>query len=97
MQHGSVALSLWERVPVRIQVYFQFITESRPSACTGIEDGVTDLLLPSKGDLVAHTDVGGKQFSGRVTERMFTYEMPAGIDVDGTVTVTLFLDRSQQH
>jgi len=82
---------------MRIQVYFQFITESQPSAFTGIEDGVTDLLLPSKGDLVTHRDVTGRAFTGVVSERKFSYDIPEGADVNGSVTVTLFLDRPRAH
>ena len=96
MQQGSVALSPRERA-MRIQVYFQFITESEPSAWTGIEGGATDLLLPSKGDLVTHRDVNGKLFSGIVAERNFSYDIPDGENVNGSVTVTLFLDRPREH
>jgi hypothetical protein len=82
---------------MRIQVFFQFIRESSPSACTGIDDGATDLLLPSKGDLVTHRDVTGKSFSGIVAERKFSYDIPDGLDVGGTITVTLFLNRLRSH
>lgn len=97
MQHGSVALSPREPAPMRIQVIFQFITEANPSACTGIEDGVTDLLLPSRGDLVSHRDANGKSFSGTVTERTFSYDIAEGEDVNGMVSVTLFLERPRAH
>ena len=82
---------------MRIQVLFQFIHESSPSACTGIEDGATDLLLPSKGDLVTHRDMTGKSFSGVVAERTFSYDMAEGADVNGMVSVTLFLERPRTH
>jgi hypothetical protein len=82
---------------MRIEVFFQFITETHPSAFTGIEDGVTDLILPSKGDLVTHRDVTGRSFSGIVSERRFSYDIPEGLDVSGIVTITLFLDRPRAH
>ena len=62
---------------------------------TGVEGDVTDFILPSVGDMVSHQDVNGKPCIGRVTERMFSYAIPNGIEVDGTVTVYLHLDRTQ--
>ena len=80
-----------------IELVFQFTTESRPSAFTGVEDDVVDLILPSIGDLVTHRDVAWKPFSGRVADRTFSYAMPAGEDVNGAITITLFLNRPLQH
>lgn len=82
---------------MRIQVFFQFIRERSPSACTGVEDGATDLLLPSRGDLVTHRDADGRSFSGIVAERKFSYDIPQGADVNGTVSVTLYLEHQRAH
>jgi hypothetical protein len=77
---------------MRIVVLFQFNHESVPAAVTGIEGDVADILLPAVGDLVRHTD-SGSPFQGRVTARMFEYDLPVGEDLDGKVSVTLCLDR----
>ena len=82
---------------LRILVRFQMNNEAEVCAVIGVEGEVTDFILPSVGDIVSHRDVDGKPCVGRVTERMFTYAMPNGIEVDGTVIVTLLLDRSQVH
>lgn len=78
---------------MRIQVFFQFMDQKRASACTGVEDGATDLLMPQKGDLVTHKDVMGNPFCGRVTERTFAYDLPRGEEVQGTISITLLLER----
>ncbi len=78
---------------MRITVLFQFNHESEPAAVTGIEGEVTDIIMPDVGDLIAHSD-SGSPFRGKVTERRFKYTMPLGEDVDGSVEVTLCLDRT---
>ena len=82
---------------LRIIVEFQLNNEPDACAVTGVEGEVLDLLLPSVGDIVSHRDVDGKPCIGRVTERMFSYHVPNGIEVDGTISVTLYLDRTQVH
>jgi hypothetical protein len=82
---------------LRIIVHFQLNNEPDACAVTGIEGDVTDFILPSVGDMVSHRDVDGKPCIGRVTERMYTYAVPNGIEVDGTVTVLLSLDRAPVH
>lgn len=78
---------------MHIVVLFQFNHESEPSAATGIEGDVTDIILPAVGDVVEHSD-SGHPFTGKVTERKFKYAMPTGEDVGGSVIVTLCLDRT---
>ncbi|MBE7158424.1 MAG: hypothetical protein INR62_08330 [Rhodospirillales bacterium] len=78
---------------MRIQVVFHFKSESAPAAVTGVEDHVTDLLLPSPGDTVTHQGMDGKPFTGRVAERNFCYDLLPGPDTSGEVTVTLLLER----
>lgn len=78
---------------MRIVLLFQFNHENSPAAATGIEGEVTDILLPAVGDFVRHSD-SGHPFQGLVTERQFTYDMPTGDDIEGTVSVTLCLDRT---
>jgi hypothetical protein len=62
-----------------------------------IVGNVQDMLLPCVGDKVTHRDDDGKPFEGKLTDRIFAYESPAGIDVDGKVTVTLWMDRTVVH
>ena len=82
---------------MHIIVLFQFNHEDKPAAVTGIEGDVTDILLPIVGDLVRHNDSAGVPFEGKVTDRIFSYELPAGNAVDGAISVTLCLDRSLVH
>lgn len=77
---------------MHIVIFFQFNNEALPIATTGVAGEVCDLLLPSVGDLVQHSDAGGKPFQGKVTDRIFTYNLPAGDAIDGMVSVTLRLD-----
>lgn len=82
-----------------LRIYVQFQMNDEPNACavTGVEGDVTDFILPCVGDRVSHRDVAGKPCIGRVTERMFDYAVPNGIEVDGSVTVVLSLDRSRSQ
>lgn len=57
---------------------FRFNHEESPVAVTGVEGEVVDLLLPSVGDLVFHRDVNGRPFTGKVTERLFEYDLRDG-------------------
>lgn len=82
---------------MRITVLFQFIEDSKPLAITGVEDHVTDLLLPLVGDMVTHVSSKGEPFTGTVSKRLFTYNLPMGADVKGDVTVTLFMERIALH
>ena len=82
---------------MRIFVHFQMNHETEACAITGVEGDVTDFILPNVGDMVSHRDLDGKPCLGRVTERMFTYTVPNGVEIDGTVTVMLSMDRSQLH
>lgn len=77
---------------MRISVEFLFNHEAKPSAVSGVEGEVTDFILPSVGDLVRHSD-SGAPFIGKVTERIFSYNLPEGSNIDGSVRVTLSLDR----
>lgn len=82
---------------MRIQLVFHFKNELKPIAITGVEDHVTDLLLPSPGDTVTHQGFDGKPFTGRVADRTFCYDILPGPDTSGEVTVTLLLDRVVVH
>ncbi len=76
-----------------ICVLFHFSDEQAASAATGVEGEVTDMILPCVGDLVRHADSGGTPVLGRVTERVYVYDLPNGINVDGSVTVTIMLQK----
>jgi hypothetical protein len=78
-------------------VLFHLNGEPGPSAVTGVQGEVTDILLPSVGDVVSHRDGEGAPFTGRVTERVFNYDLSDGHGVIGAVSVTLFLDRLLVH
>ncbi len=82
---------------MRIYVHFQMNHESEACAVSSVQGEVTDVILPCVGDTVSNYDVDGTPCLGRVTERVFQYMMPNGMEVDGSVTVVLFLDRSQVH
>lgn len=81
---------------MRIVVLFQFNHEKVPAAVTGIEGEIADILLPCVGDTVQHSD-SGHPFEGQVTKRLFQYDLPVGEEIEGTVTVTLCLDRTVVH
>ena len=82
---------------MHIFVLFNLNGEPGPAAVTGVEGQVTDLLLPFPGDVVHHRAADGRFFTGKVTHRMFSYELPDGQAIDGAVSVTLFLDRLPLH
>lgn len=82
---------------MRIIVHFSINNEPNACAVTGVEGDVTDFILPCVGDMVSHRDVSGKPCIGRVTDRTFTYEVPNGIEVEGTVAVTLSIKRAPVH
>lgn len=77
---------------MRIYVEFHFNHEEKPAAVTGVEGEVTDIILPDVGDLIRHSD-SGHPFVGKVTERTFSYNLSEGVGINGSVTVTLSLDR----
>lgn len=79
---------------MHIIVQFQFNHEPAPLAFTGVEGDVVDMLLPSVGDLVRHFDTAGAPFEGKVTDRTFSYDLPGGVAIQGTISVTLWLDRN---
>ncbi len=78
---------------MRIFVLFKFNHEKAPAAVTGVEGDIVDILLPSVGDVVRHHDAQGSPFQGKVTDRIFEYDIKQGLAVDGTIAVTLCLDR----
>ncbi len=82
---------------MRISVHFQFNDEPKPAASTGVEGAITDLILPSKGDLVRHRNVKGVLVLGTVMQRVYVYDLDDGLDVDGTVTVTIMLEKVPVH
>ncbi len=82
---------------MRIVVLFQFQDEPTPAASTGVEGAVTDFILPCKGDLVRHRDFSGTPVLGRVQERIYLYDIASGVDVEGTVSVTVVLDKVAVH
>ena len=82
---------------MRIFLLFHFNGGTDPVVVTGIEGDVTDIILPSVGDLVKHRDMRGTAFEGKVTERQFVYDIRQGIAVSSAVAVTLCLDRTVSH
>ena len=82
-----------------MQIYakFHFRDEPEASATTGVAGNVTDFILPSVGDCVWHTDASGQPFMGRVMERTYIYRIADGLDTDGSVQVTVLLDRLAIH
>lgn len=78
---------------MKIEARFQFKDQQKPFAVSGVEDHVSDMILPAPGDMVSHADVRGKVHTGVVSQRMYAYEIPLGPDVSGQVVVTLLLDR----
>jgi hypothetical protein len=82
---------------MRISVHFQFNDEPEPAASTGVEGTITDFILPSNGDLVRHRNVRGALVLGMVMQRIYVYDLTDGLDVDGTVTVTIMLEKVQVH
>lgn len=82
---------------MHIFVLFHFNHELSPVAVTGVEGDVTDILLPCVGDIVKHRDSEGRPFEGKVTERIFQYDVKQGMAVSGAVAITICLDRSVVH
>ena len=78
---------------MRITVNFQFNDQIRPAAVTGVVGAVSDLILPCVGDVVRHCDDDGAVFLGKVTDRLYSYDITDGVNVDGDVTVTVSLSR----
>ena len=83
--------------PMHIFVLFHFNHEPGPLAVTGVEGDVADLLLPAVGDIVRHRDLEGKPFEGKVTDRIFEYDVKHGVAITGAIAVTLCLDRTRIH
>ena len=79
---------------MHIYVLFRFNNEPGPIAVTGVEGDVTDMILPCVGDIVEHSDSFGEPFRGKVTDRVYRYELAAGRAINGAVSVTLCLDRT---
>ena len=79
---------------LHIFVLFQFNHEDSPAAVTGIEGDVADILLPCVGDIVQHSDSTGMPFEGKVTHRIFRYDLAAGSALSGAIAVTLWLERT---
>ena len=82
---------------MRIFAKFYFKDDTEAVATTGVAGDVTDFILPSVGDLVWHHDSTGIPIMGKVTERVYIYRLAEGVDVDGSVQVTLMLDRVPIH
>ena len=78
---------------MHIAVVFQFDGNGTPSAVTEVEGQIADVLLPETGDTISHTDLYGKRFEGEVLKRHFDYSLDDGMDVGGSITVTLLLKR----
>jgi hypothetical protein len=47
--------------------------------------------------LVRHRNVRGALVLGTVMQRIYVYDLADGLDVDGTVTVTIMLEKVQVH
>ncbi len=74
---------------MRIAILFHFHDQGSPSAVTEIEGPVTDIVLPTVGDTITHTDFEGARFRAQVLGRHFDYSLSDGEDVDGAITVVL--------
>ena len=77
---------------MRITLQFVLNGRSAPSAVTGVEGEVTDLILPNPGDFVEHRDFSGAPIMARVTQRSFRYHLSDGEDAMGEVAVVIWLD-----
>ena len=82
---------------MRFVIDFRFNGDGLALAVTGVDGEISDVLLPSVGDVVEHRDDGGRPFRGRVTERVFNYDLEHGHSVGGTIAVTIYLDRMVIH
>ena len=78
---------------MRITAQFHFNDSDSPAAVSGVFGPVTDLILPCVGDIVRHRDDHGIVFMGKVTDKLFSYDITDGANVDGDVTVTVSMDR----
>ena len=78
---------------MRITLFFQFNDQDKPAAITGVDGAVTDLILPCVGDLVRHRDAKGIAFTGNVTQRVYSYDLVDGPNVDGSVEVVICMER----
>ena len=77
---------------MRITLHFVLNGRDTPSAVTGVEGPVTDLIVPSPGDFVEHRDMDGHAILGRVARRSYRYGLADGDAVDGEVSVFIWLD-----
>lgn len=77
---------------MRITLEFVLNGRNAPSAVTGVEGAVTDMIVPSPGDFVEHRDLEGNTILGRVTRRSYRYLLGKGDEIDGEVIVLIWLD-----
>lgn len=82
---------------MQIFLCFRMEDDREPTTITGVEGAVTDLIVPCVGDFVQHCDKAGRPFVARVIGRFYSYSIPSGEDVDGSVTVTLDLEKMTVH
>ena len=77
-----------------VRITLQFVLNGRdsPSAVTGVEGPVTDLIVPSPGDYVEHKDFDGNPIMARVTQRSYRYLLSEGEEADGEVAVIIWLE-----
>lgn len=83
---------------MRIAIMFHFFDEQQPAAITVAEGPITDMLVPLLGDTICHRNAEGARFRGAVVGRHFDYSLAddyEGGEIDGTITVTLTLNRLQ--
>ena len=81
-----------------ISITFRFNDDPSLSAVTGVEGDIADVLLPSIGDVVEHVTAAGVPFSGRVSDRVFRYDLPnSSVVSGGSILITLHLDRNVIH
>ncbi len=83
---------------MRIAILFHFFDELEPAAVTEVEGSITDVLMPLLGDTICHRNFEGMRFRAHVIGRHFDYSLAEGMGLDGagtdgTITVTLSLDR----
>lgn len=78
---------------MRIAVHFQFNDQDEAAVITGVSGDVSDIILPCVDDLVHHRDQDGVVFVGRVTSRLYSYDVPDGNQVSGVVTAIISMDR----
>ncbi len=78
---------------MHIALLFHFYDEAEPAAVTEVEGAVTDVLVPLLGDTVSHRGFDGLRFRAQVVGRHFDYSLADGAGIDGTITVTLSMQR----